>query len=315
MNTNMKSKLMEMNDAVKEIPEVGAELALGGFAITRNPIAFVNELIRQGKRELKLYEIIGSMDADLLVGAGCVKSYTYSGGSLDKIGRLNRVNKAIESGKIQVKEYSGLSISLRFLAGSLGAPFIPTKTLLGTDILKNLVKSKDRSVKISTSPFTGEKIVLLKSLQADYGVIHAQYADEKGNVIIEGPAWDIELAKSAKKLFVTVEKVVSNEYVKQHPEKVAIPGIYTHAVIEAPYGAYPTSVYRIYDYDGDSLAKYAQINNNDDVFNDYLKKYILGTKNHFEFLEKAVGLEKLFKLQADPIFGYNLKGDNHEQKK
>ncbi|MBY8988810.1 MAG: CoA transferase subunit A [Candidatus Lokiarchaeota archaeon] len=303
-----------MKDAVKEIPEEGAELALGGFAITRNPIAFVNELIRQRKRGLKLYQIIGSMDADLLVGAGCVKSYTYSGGSLDKFGKLNRVNRAIESGKIQVKEYSGLSISLRFLAGSLGIPFIPTKTLLGTDILRNLVKNKDKSVKVTTSPFTGEKIVLLRSLQVDYAVIHAQYADERGNVIIEGPAWDIELAKSAKKLFVTVEKVVSNEYMKQHPEKVAIPGIFTHAIIEAPYGAFPTSVYKIYDYEGDCLSKYAQINNNDDVFNDYLKKYILDTKNHFEFLEKTVDLEKLFKLQADPVFGYHVEGDNYEQK-
>lgn len=299
----MNRKVMTLTDAVKEVPN-GAELAIGGFAITRNPIAFINELIRQGKKDLNVYEVIGAMDSDMLVGAGAVKSLSYGGGSLDRFGRINRINEAIEKKTVDVREYSGLSISFRFLAGSLGIPYLPTKTLLGTDIIKNLLE-KDDSIMISTSPFTGEKQVLIRALQPEYAVIHAPYADEKGNVIIEGPVWDQELAKSAKKLYVTVDKIVSNDFIKRNPEKVVVPSIYTHAVIEVPYGAYPTSVYKMYDYDGEMLSKYAKLNKTQGDFDVFIKEYVLGTVDHNEFLEKCGGLDKLAKIKADPVFGYS----------
>jgi len=299
----MNNKVRELREVVSEIAN-GSQIALGGFAITRNPIAFVNELIRQEKKELKVYEVIGGMDADLLVGAGCVAQYTYGGGSLDRFGRINRINEAIENGSIDIREYSGLSISLRFLAGSLGIPYIPTKTLLGTDIINDLI-NKDKSVQIGTSPFDNDRFVLLEALQPEYSVIHAPYADSKGNVLIFGPIWDEPVAKSGKKLIVTVDKIVSNEYVKQHPEYVVIPSVFTYAVVEVPYGAYPTSVYRAYDYDGDLLTKYAKLNKTQKDFDNFVHDYILGTTNHNEFIEKVSGLDKLYKIQVDPVFGYN----------
>ena len=299
----MASKLAGLSEVVRSIPD-GAEIALGSFAITRNPIAFSNELIRQGKKKLTIYEIIGAMDGDMLVGAGCVKRYVYGGGSLDRFGRIGRINEAIEQNKLEVLEYSGLSISLRFLAGSLGIPYIPAKTPLGTDVLATLLK-KDRSIKIGSSPFSGERVVMLQALQPEYAVIHAPMADERGNVIIEGPAWDDELAKSAKKLLVTVDRLVSNEYVRQNPEKVVIPSVYTHIVMEVPYGAYPTSVYRAYDYDGEFLSRYAKINQNQETFDAFIKEYVTETKDHFAFLEKAGGLVRMTKIQADPVFGYH----------
>jgi len=299
----MVSKVAELSEVVRAIPD-GAEIALGSFAITRNPIAFTNELIRQGKKDLTIYEIIGAMDGDMLVGAGCVKRYGYGGGSLDRFGRINRINEAIEKNAIDVREYSGLTISLRFLAGSLGIPFVPTKTPLGTDILAALLE-KEQAVKVGSSPFSGERIVMLQALQPEYAVIHAPMADEKGNVIIEGPTWDEELAKSAKKLLVSVDKLVSNKYVKQNPEKVVIPGVHTHAVMEIPYGAYPTAVYKAYDYDGELLSHYATINKTQETFDAFVREYVLETKDHFEFLEKAGGLVKMTKIQADPEYGYH----------
>lgn len=299
----MVSKVTELSEVVRTIPD-GAEIALGSFAITRNPIAFTNELIRQGKKNLTIYEIIGAMDGDMLVGAGCVKRYGYGGGSLDRFGRINRINEAIEKNTIDVREYSGLSISLRFLAGSLGIPFIPTKTLLGTDILAALLE-KEQAVKVGSSPFSDERFVMLQALQPEYAVIHAPMADEKGNVIIEGPTWDEELAKSAKKLLVSVDKLVSNKYVKQNPEKVVIPSVYTHAVMEVPYGAYPTAVYKAYDYDGELLSHYATINKTQETFDAFVREYVMETKDHFEFLEKAGGLVKMTKIQADPVYGYH----------
>lgn len=298
----MRSKVIGLKEAVKEIPD-GAEIALGGFAITRNPIAFINEMIRQGKKDLVIYEIIGAMDSDMLVGAGAVKMLSYGGGSLDRFGRIGRINEAIERDLVDVREYSGLSITFRFLAGSLGIPYIPTRTLLGTDIMENLLK-KDDSIMIHDSPITGEKEVLIKALQPEHAVLHAPYADEKGNILMDGPVWDKEIGLSAKKLYVTVDKLVSNEYVKRNPEKVVIPSIYTHAVIEVPYGAYPTSVYRMYDYDGEMLSRYACINRTQEEFDIFLKEYVLNTKDHNEFLGKCGGIQKVAKLKVEPVFGY-----------
>lgn len=296
---------MNLKDAVREIPN-GAEIAFGGFAITRSPVAFINEMIRQGKKDLNVYQPIVCMATDMLVGAGAVKKLSYGGGSLDRFGRMERINEAFEKGAIDAREFSGLSLTYRFLAGSLGIPFIPTKIILGTDILNNLIKKNDDSVMITASPYDSEdKLVYIKALQPDYAVIHAPYADKKGNVIIEGPVWDLEIGKAAKKLYVMADQIVSNEYIKMHPEKVAIPNVYTHAVIEVPYGAYPTSVYKMYDYDSHMLTEYAKYNKTQEAFDKFIEEYVLETKDHNEFLEKCGGLSVLNKIKADPVYGYS----------
>lgn len=310
---DMSSKIMNLTDAVREIPN-GSEIAIGGFAITRSPVAFICEMIRQGKNDLNVYQSIVCMATDMLVGAGAVKKLSYGGGSLDRFGRMERINAAFESGKIDAREFSGLSLTYRFLAGSLGIPYIPTKTLLGTDILENLLKKNDDSVMISTSPYdSDDKLVFVKALQPDFAVIHAPYADEKGNVLVDGPVWDLEMGKAAKQLYVTVDQIVSNEFVKRHPEKVVIPNVFTYAVIEVPYGAYPTAVYKMYDYDSCMLTKYAKINKKQDEFDSFLNEYVIGTKNHNEFLEKCGGISTLNKLKADPVYGYKKNwGDVYE---
>ncbi|MGB9976034.1 CoA transferase subunit A [Thermovenabulum sp.] len=300
----MNNKVKSLSEVVSQIPDEGAVIAFGGFAIARNPIAFVLEMIRQQKRKLRVYQIVAGMDTDLMVGAGLVERLEYSGGSLDRFGRLERINEAIDKGKLDVREYTGMSMSLRFLAGSMGVPFIPTKTLLGTDMLRILVEKNDDAVRVENSPFDGERYVYLKAIQPDFAVIHAQYADEKGNVIIEGPYWDVETAKSAKKLFVTVEKIVSTEFIKRFPEKVVIPSMYTSAVIEMPFGAFPTSVYKFYDYDQKFLMQYAEINKNKDEFEKFINEFVFGTKDFVEFLEKIGGIRRLNEILADPVYGY-----------
>lgn len=300
----LKNKRLELSEAVKEVPEDGCSISFGGFAITRNPIAFVNEMIRQKKKNLDIYQVIAGMDTELLVGAGSVKSLSYSAGSLDRFGRFERINEAINKEQIDVREYTLLSLEMRFLAGSMGIPFIPNKSLLGTYMLNDLIAKNDDAIRIEISPFDNERYVYLKQLQPDIVVIHAQYADEKGNIIIEGPTWDLEVAKSATKLYVTVEKIVSNEYVKQHYEKVVIPSILTHAVIEVPFGAYPTALYKVYDYDAEFLTFYAKINKSAVEFDNYLNEYIYGTSNHDEFLNKVGGLSRLRSIIADPLYGY-----------
>src|SRR5512136_1180060 len=149
------SKLTTLQEAVASIPS-GSHLALSGFAITRCAMAFAQEVIRQGIRGLTISQCVGAMDADILVGGGAVERIIYGGGSLDRFGRLACVNRGIESGSLIAEEYSSLSVAFRYLAGSLGLPFMPIRSLRGSDILRQIEKRTGADVATITDPFTGE---------------------------------------------------------------------------------------------------------------------------------------------------------------
>jgi acyl CoA:acetate/3-ketoacid CoA transferase alpha subunit len=302
------NKIRELHELVREIPD-GSTIGLGGFIVNRCPMAFAAELIRQGKKDLIAYSIMGTMEADLLVGAGCLKEYNYAGGSLDRFGRLDRVNASIANGNKPtfVKEYSALSLALMFQAASMGVPFIPTKSLLGTDMLEKLLENQDDCVRMGKDPWTGEDWLYLKACHPDYSVIHANAVDEKGNVIIHGAIWDLELAKSGKKLIVTAERLVSNEYVKAHPEEVSLPSAYTYGAAIVPAGSYPTAIFGELDFDAKALWHYSKANQDQGLFDEMLKDYVYGTKDHFDFIQKVGGLKRLSELRVDYTKSYRVQ--------
>lgn len=301
------NKIRDLSEIVKEIPD-GSSIGLGGFIITRCPMAFAAELARQGKKDLVTYSVMGTMEADFLVGAGVAKEYSYAGGTLDRFGGLNCVNANIcNGGPALIKEYSALSLAMAFEAGAKGIPFVPTKALLGTDMLKTLLEKNDDSVRMGKDPWTGEDWLYLKAINPDYSIIHANAVDEKGNVIIHGAKWDLELAKAAKKLIVTAERLVSNEYVKAHPEEVTIPSAYTYAAAIVPAGCYPTCIFGEYDYDAKVLWQYAELNKKQETFDAMMKEYVYGTKDHYEFLEKMGGLKRLTELRVDTTKSYRIQ--------
>ncbi len=304
------NKIRELSDIVREIPD-GSSIGLGGFIISRCPMAFAAELIRQKKKDLICYSMMGTLEADLLVGAGCVKEYSYSGGSMGRFGKLGRINASIENGQnpTLVKEYTGLSMALMFQAGCMGVPFVPTKSLMGTDMLETLLKRNDDSVKMGEDPWTGEKWLYIKACRPDYSVIHANAVDESGNVIIHGPLWDLETAKASKKLIVTAERLVSNEYTKAHPEEVRIPGAFTYAAAIVPMGCYPSCIFGEWDYDAQALWYYSKCNEDQALFDDLLAKYVYGTKDHYEFIDKVGGMKKMIELQVDSTKSYRMDMD------
>src|SRR5690606_40231180 len=115
-------------DVVADIRD-GTRLALCGFAITRNAVAFAHELVRARRHRLSLTQVIGGMETDLLVAAGAVDDLSYGGGSLDRFGPLHAVNRAAMAGTLRLVEYSALALTLRLHAGALGLPVIATRSL------------------------------------------------------------------------------------------------------------------------------------------------------------------------------------------
>jgi len=303
LESAISDKIRSLSEAVKLIPD-GAQVALGGWVLTRCPMGFDHEMIRQKKRNLIISASMGGMDTDLLVGAGCVNKLIYPGGSIEpSFGFLSRINDAIVNGEIETEEYSGTSICFKYLAGALGLPYMPIKSLLGSDILATL-KSKSADVKEVKCPFTGEKLVLLRALNPDYGVIHVQRVDTEGNAWIYGPLWDTkEMAMASKKIIITAEEIVNSSLTRMDPTRTIIPGHRVDVIVHMPYGAHPTSVYKYYDYDAEHIALYAKAARQKETFEKYLEEYVLNVGSHEQYLQK-IGIEKLGKLRADPILGY-----------
>ena len=298
------SKLATLTEAVRSIPS-GSHISLSGFAITRCAMAFAREAIRQGLKDLTLSQCVGAMDADLLVGAGCVKRLIYGGGSLDRFGRLANVNRHIEDGTLKADEYSSLSVAFRYLAGSLGLPFIPIRSLCGSDLLKQLEEKSPGDVAEVDDPFSGKTWKVLRPLNPDVAIVQVQSADEEGNAWIMGPRWDnLEQVKAAKRTILIVENIVANKTIRQHPERTDIPGLFVSHVVELPFGAHPTSVYREYDYDSSAIEEYVEASKTPEAFITYLDRTVYGVKDHTAYLELTGGKSRLRSLKADPDLGY-----------
>ena len=245
------------------------------------------------------------MDADILVGAGVVSQIIYGGGCCGRSGQHHCLNRAIEQGAIIAEEYSSLSMAFRYLAGSLGLPFIPIRSLQGSDILKHVQKVAPDSTRTLADPFTGDEWLVLKPLIPDVAVIQVQVADEEGNAWILGPRWENEeQVKASKRTIVITERLVSTETIRREPDRTLIPGFLVSHVVHLPFSAHPSSVYQVYDFDSKHIDLYASASKTPAGFQEYLDQYVYGVKDHWAYLEQVGGLQYLNSLIADPILGY-----------
>jgi glutaconate CoA-transferase, subunit A len=309
-------KLMTLEEAVKRFIKDGSQIAIGGFTVVRNPMAVAYEIVRQRIKNIHLVCHSHGQALDVLIGAGAVKRLEIAyGGNGRYAPTCIRFKKAIQRGEIQFEDYSNYQMSLRFLAGALGMPFVPTKSGLGSDLLtregfppeiRGERKVSRKKIAVMQNPFADEedKVVLLPALNPDVALIHAQYVGEDGTVRIKGLTFaDIEQAKSADTVIVTCEEIVPRSFIRLDPDQNSLPPFFVDAIVKVPYGAHPTGVYSFYDYDPRHLNHYKKVAEDDAAFKDYLEEWVYGAKSHVEYLDK-VGVEMLFKIKANPVLGY-----------
>lgn len=301
---DVPDKQKSIAEVVGSIPD-GAHIALGGFAIARNVMAFAHELIRQQKKNLTLSQCVMGMDTDLLVGAGLVERLIVGGGSLDRFGPVRCVNRARETGAVASLDSTSLSVCFGYLAGALGISFLPIKSLLASEMLERLEREAPEYLRRGKCPFTGEEFVFLRAITPDVSVIHVQVADRSGNCWIHGPRWENEeQAKAARRLIIVTEELVPTEYIQRSPERTLLPGHRVEAIVHQPFGAHPTAVFGCYDYDAEHLKLYAEHARTAETMGEYLQTYVFGVRDHSEYLEKVGGTRQLEALKADPVLGY-----------
>lgn len=296
------NKLISIQEAVRWI-EDGSHLTFSGFAHSLAPIAIVRELIRQQKKDLELSSMGECWAADLLCGAGLLKRARLSNYMFEGYGRCMNFSRAVQTGVLEVEDYSHFGIASRFAAAGLGTSYLPTKVMAGTDLTRVKTFDEDKFLEQSC-PFTGESYLLVRAIEPDIAFIHAHRADTEGNVQVFGMTSIIEeQARASKKVVVSVEEIVPRSEIARRPEATLLPGFMVDAIVEVPFGAHPAGMYKYYNYDDSHIRHYWDCSRDDTKFQGYLDEFVYGAETHWAYLEK-IGLNRLFALRADPYLGY-----------
>jgi acyl CoA:acetate/3-ketoacid CoA transferase alpha subunit len=290
----LEDKRTTLHEAVAQYVPNGGLIACGGFGHIRVSMATIYEVIRQRKRDLTFCGKTAVHDSDVLIAAGCIKrievAYAF-GHELRGLSPASR--RAVESGRCQVTgEISNAGYQWRFLAAAMGLPFVPARVMLGTDTLAH------SSAKVIADPFSGKPIALLPACYPDVVLMHVHRCDRYGNAQIDGIVIeDFELARAARRLIVTTEEIVDEEFIRSKPWRTIIPYYLVDAVIEVPRGAHPTLMPGQYYFDEYHIGEWLRLSKTDEGAAQYFDKYVYGVEDFAQYLELIGGEERIEELR------------------
>jgi glutaconate CoA-transferase subunit A len=249
-------------------------------------------LIRAGKKQLSCSRCITSSDGDWLLGSGACDHIVTSWFSQSILWGVSKVMRhCVETGQARFEEWSHMAVGMRFRAGAMGVPFMPIRSMLGSDVLKQRPEAREIDC-----PFTGERLLLVPALNPDVALIHVQRCDPFGNAQIDGLQFmDVDLAMAANRVILTTERVISNDQIRRAPDHTKIPFFAVEAVVEVPYGSAPHECYGVYEPMMRHMEDYVErVNSNDPVggMKEYLDRYVYGPRSWNEFLE-LIGMDEL----------------------
>ena len=286
----LREKVVSLADAASFVRD-GDSVGIGGSTMSRTPMALIWALIRAQRKNLSCSRCIISSDGDLLFGSGISDHIISSWFSQSILWGVSKVMRHYtETGKATFEEWSHMAVGMRFRAGAMGVPFMPIRSMLGSDVLKERPEAKEIEC-----PFTGEKILLVPALNPDVALIHVQRCDAYGNAQIDGLQFmDIDLAMAANKVILTTERIVLNDQIRRAPDQTKIPFFAVDAVVEVPFGCAPHECYGAYEPMMKHMENYVALVNKDPVggMKEYLDHFVYGPKSWTEFLD-LIGLEEI----------------------
>jgi glutaconate CoA-transferase subunit A len=266
----------------------------GGCCYSRTPWALLLELLRAGRQDLTLARNLMCYEAELFLATGAARKLVASWVGIGLRWGIPKVfREYVEQEPERYEEWSHLSFGLRLLAGSMGMPFLPTASLLGSDLLASTGAREIRC------PFTDQLLAAVPALVPDVALIHVHRADPEGNAQIEGPTYmDVEYARAAEKVIITAEELVSPAEIRRHPDRTSIPGFLVDAVVEVPFGSYPHECHGLYEADFDHFDRYAELVSERGLegVEDYLLRY-LWEPHSFTGMLETIGLPTLLEQE------------------
>lgn len=278
-------KVVPEKQAVESYVHDGDYLSYDLSSMVRGPMSLEREICRQKKKDLWIAAKFTLLDTSILVGGGCVAKIDVGFAGLGR-----PLFKAIEDGRVQTIDWSNGTLALRHKAAAMGVPFLPVRSLGGTDTFNH------SGAMITKDPYTQKKITVVPAVFPDVAIIHVNQCDRHGNARIFGPSISpLETAMASKRVIVSTEELITTEEVKRNPGATTIPYFLVDAVVVAPYGGHPGTCPGYYAYDAENLDEFFAARD-DEGMKKYLDRYVYGVKDHFEYLE-LVGMERLTRLR------------------
>jgi glutaconate CoA-transferase subunit A len=291
-NTKMADKVMTEQEAVSRFVQDNDYLGTELYGTVRAPMSLVRETIRQGKKHLRVAGQ-GVHEIDLLLAADLVDTLDITYVAWEVYGISSILRRSVESGRVRTTDWSNGGITWRFKAASMGVPFLPIRSMLGTDTLKH------SAAKVVTDPWTQKPVCLVPALFLDVGLIHVHRADKYGNCQVEGVSGFVfEMSRACKKVIVSAEEIISTDEIRKYPEHTIIPYYLVDAVVEAKYGSHPGEMCYRYWRDGEHLQSFLKDSADPAKTKAYLDKWVYGVKNHAEYVD-LVGRDRMKRLESE----------------
>src|SRR6476659_4690822 len=287
---SLRHKVVSLEEATSFVRD-GDSVGIGGSTMSRTPMGMVWALARAGRKRLTCSRSIVSSDGDLLFASGIcdhIVTSWFSQGILWGVSKVMRHH--VETGKARFDEWSHMAMGMRYRAGAMGVPFMPIRSMLGSDVRKQRPEAKEIDC-----PFTGEKLLLVPALNPDVALIHVQRCDAYGNAQMDGLQFlDIDLAMAANRVILTTERIVSNDQIRRVPDQTKIPFFAVEAVVEVPFGCAPHECSGINEPLFKHMDHYVAQVNGDPIggLKDYLDRYVYEPKSWTEFLS-LIGMDEV----------------------
>jgi len=268
---------MGMAEAIRRFVPDGSTVALGLSLEPLIPFAAGHEMIRQRRRDLELVGPISDALFDQLIGAGSVRQVTaaWVGNVSEGLGHCYR--RACEQKvprALEVHDHSNFSISLALWAAAWNVPSLPTRTLLGSDIL-------------GTNPglVAAGGLVQVQAVRPDVAIVHVQRADEMGRAHAWGPLGVTEEAGlAADRVIVTCEDLVDAAVTLSDPNRILFPETKVVAVVHEPGGAHPSPVQGFFRRDHAFYRDYAEQSRSVDGYRSWLNRWVLDVADRATYL-------------------------------
>ena len=259
---------MTMAEAIDAFVADGASVALGTGLEPLIPFAAGHELIRQRRQDLELVGPISDSLFDELIGAGCVRRITaaWVGNVSEGLGHCYR--RAAEQGvprSIEIHDHTNFSISMALWAAAWNVPYLPARTLLGSDIL-------------GTNPNIREVdgLVHISAVRPDVTILHVQRCDAQGRAHAWGPLGISEEAGlAAERVIIACEELVDAAVTLSDPNRIVLPETKVVAVVHEPGGAHPSPVQGFWKRDHVLDNAYAAESRTREGYEAWLKQWVL----------------------------------------
>jgi glutaconate CoA-transferase subunit A len=300
---SLTDKVTTVAEAVARLIRDSDYLAIGGFGCDRIPTAVLHEILRQGKQNLSFAGHTATHDFQILCAGNCLNrgktlarvDVAYVVG-LEARGLSPHARRVLESGEVECTEWSNYALAVRFKAAAMGLPFLPARSMLGTDTFRH---SAARTI---DCPFTRERLLALPALYPDVAAIHVHEADCYGNCRIRGTTVaDLDVVRAAKRLIVTCERLIANDEIRRDPTQTVVPFFCVDAVCEVPFGSYPGNMPYEYFSDEEHLCRWLEVEKDVEAFRQFLDHYIYGVRSFAQYLERCGGLERLQQLRQEEL--------------